>query len=171
MNLLAAIAVARVCDIPAEKLKGPVQTVTVGKMRGERLEHNGIVIWNDCYNSNPEAARSMLDVLRQTPAKRRIAVLGEMLELGSAAGELHREVGRYAAGLGIDFLIGVRGNAHAMIDAAVGAGLPESAAIFFEEAGPAGEFVRGIARAGDAVLFKGSRGVAVERALEGLLRQ
>lgn len=171
MNLLAAIAVARVCDVPAEKLKGPVRTFTTGKMRGERIEYNGIVIWNDCYNSNPEAARSMLDVLRQTPARRRIAVLGEMLELGSAAGELHRDVGRYAAGLGIDFLIGVRGNAHAMIDAAVGAGLPESAAIFFEEAGPAGEFVRGIAREGDAVLFKGSRGVAVERALEGLLRQ
>lgn len=171
MNLLAAIAVARVCDIPAEKLIGPVRTFTTGKMRGERIEHNGIVIWNDCYNSNPEAARSMLDVLRQTPAKRRIAVLGEMLELGNAGGELHREVGRYAAGLGIDFLIGVRGNAHAMIDAAVGAGLPESAAVFFEAAGPAGEYVRAIARSGDAVLFKGSRGVAVERALEGLLRQ
>jgi UDP-N-acetylmuramoyl-tripeptide--D-alanyl-D-alanine ligase len=171
MNLLAAIAVARVCDIPAERLKDPVRTFTTGKMRGERLEHNGIVIWNDCYNSNPEAARAMLDVLRQTSAKRRIAVLGEMLELGSAAGELHREVGRYAAGLGIDFLIGVRGDAHAMIDAAVGAGLPESAAIFFEDAGPAGDYIRGIARPGDAVLFKGSRGVAVERAMERLLRQ
>lgn len=171
MNLLAAIAVARVCDIPAEKLKGPVRTFTAGKMRGERLEHNGIVIWNDCYNSNPEAARSMLDVLRQTPARRRFAVLGEMLELGSAAGELHREVGRYAAGLGIDFLVGVRGNAHAMIDAAVGAGLPESAAIFFEDAGEAGAFVERTARNGDAVLFKGSRSVAVERAMERLLRQ
>jgi UDP-N-acetylmuramoyl-tripeptide--D-alanyl-D-alanine ligase len=170
MNLLAAIAVAQVCDIPAQKLAGPVRTFTTGKMRGERIEHNGIVIWNDCYNSNPEAARSMLDALRQTPARRRIAVLGEMLELGSAAGALHREVGRYAAELGIDFLIGVRGNAHAMIDAAVGAGLPESAAIFFEEAGEAGAFVRGIVRPGDAVLFKGSRGVAVERAMEGLLR-
>ena len=92
-----------------------------------------------------------------------------MLELGSAAGELHRDVGRYAARLGIDFLIGVRGNAHAMIDAAVGAGLPESAAHFFEEASEAGEFVRRIARPGDAVLFKGSRGVAVERALERML--
>jgi len=171
MNLLAAIAVARVCDIPAEKLKDPVRTFTTGKMRGERLEHKGIVIWNDCYNSNPEAARSMLDVLRQTPAKRRIGVLGEMLELGSAADELHREVGRYATQLGIDFLIGVQGHAHAMIDAAVGAGLPESAAIFFEQASEAGELVREMARAGDAILFKGSRGVAVERAMEGLLRQ
>lgn len=168
MNLLAAIAVARIFEIPAAELTGPVRTFTVGKMRGERLQHHGITIWNDCYNSNPEAVRSMLDVLRQTPARRRIAVLGEMLELGSASEELHRQVGRYAAERQIDFLIGVRGYAHAMVDAAVGAGLPESAAHFFEDAGEAGEFVRSLARAGDAVLFKGSRGVAVERALERL---
>jgi UDP-N-acetylmuramoyl-tripeptide--D-alanyl-D-alanine ligase len=169
MNLLAAIAVAQVSGIAPEKLADPVRTFAVGKMRGERLEHQGMVIWNDCYNSNPEAARSMIDVLRGTPAKRRIAVLGEMLELGSAAGELHREVGRYAAQQGIDFLIGVQGSADAMIDAAVGAGLPESAAYFFENAGGAGEFLRALARPGDALLFKGSRGVAIEQALERLL--
>jgi UDP-N-acetylmuramoyl-tripeptide--D-alanyl-D-alanine ligase len=169
MNLLAAIAVARVCGIEAERLRERVRSFTVGKMRGERLERNGLIIWNDCYNSNPEAARSLIDVLRDTPATRRIAVLGEMLELGSAAEELHRGLGRYAARQGIDFLIGVRGNAYAMIDAAVGAGLPESAAFFFEDAGGAGEFLRRLAQPGDALLFKGSRGVAVERALERLL--
>ncbi|PWU01196.1 MAG: UDP-N-acetylmuramoyl-tripeptide--D-alanyl-D-alanine ligase [Terriglobia bacterium] len=169
MNLLAAIAVARVLGIPAERLHGAVHSFTVGKMRGERLEHNGMVIWNDCYNSNPEAARYMLDVLLQTPARRRIAVMGEMLELGGASEDLHRQAGRYAAEKHIDFLIGVRGNAHAMIDAAVGAGLPESAAHFFEDAREAGEYVRRIARPGDALLFKGSRGVAVERALETVL--
>jgi UDP-N-acetylmuramyl pentapeptide synthase len=58
-----------------------------------------------------------------------------------------------------------------MIDAAVGAGLPESAATFFKDAGEAGTFVKRIARKGDAVLFKGSRAVAVERAMEGLLQQ
>ncbi|MBV8733108.1 MAG: UDP-N-acetylmuramoyl-tripeptide--D-alanyl-D-alanine ligase [Acidobacteriia bacterium] len=166
MNLLAAIAVAGVFGIQPAQLKEAVRTFAVGKMRGERLERNGLVIWNDCYNSNPEAARSMIDVLRATPAKRRIAVLGEMLELGNAAGELHRDVGRYAARAGIDLLIGVRGNAHAMIDAAVGAGLPESAAYFFGDAASAGEFLRGLVQSGDAILFKGSRGVAVERALE-----
>jgi UDP-N-acetylmuramoyl-tripeptide--D-alanyl-D-alanine ligase len=169
MNLLAAIAVARVCDIQPGRLREQVRSFTVGKMRGERLNCNGFIIWNDCYNSNPEAVRSMIDVLRGTPARRRIAVLGEMLELGSAAEELHREVGRYAARQGIDFLIGVRGKAYAMIDAAVGAGLPESAAFFFEDAGGAGEFLRRLAQPGDALLFKGSRGVAVERALERLL--
>lgn len=169
LNLLAAIAVARVFDIAPDKLVEPVRTFTIGKMRGEKLEHNGIVIWNDCYNSNPEAARSMIEVLRDTPARRRIAVLGEMLELGNAAGELHRELGRYVASQGIDFLIGVHGEAHAMLGAAVAAGLPESGAHFFEDAAAAGDFVRSIGRPGDAVLFKGSRGVAVERALERML--
>ena len=83
MNLLAAIAVARVFGIAPERLREPVRTFAVGKMRGERSEHNGVVVWNDCYNSNPEAAQSMIDVLRETPAARRIAVLGEMLELGA----------------------------------------------------------------------------------------
>src|SRR5579871_1572044 len=169
MNLLAGIAVAGILGIEAAKLTGAVRSFSVGKMRGERLERNGVVIWNDCYNSNPDAARAMLDVLRQTPAERRLAVLGEMLELGRASRELHEQLGRYAVERGIDFLIGVRGDARAMIDAAVGAGLPESAALFFEDAGEAGAWVRQLARPGDAVLVKGSRSVRMERALERLL--
>ena len=169
LNLLAAIAVAREFGIAPEKLAAAVRSFAVGKMRGERIEHNGMVIWDDCYNSNPEAARSMLDVLHETPAERRIALLGEMLELGTSADRLHREVGHYAACGGIDLLIGVRGHARAMVEAAAAAGLPESAALFFEDAGEAGEFLRRTARTGDAILFKGSRGVAVEQALARLL--
>src|SRR4029434_459725 len=97
MNLLAAIAVALEFGIAPEKLRDAVRTFTAGKMRGERMEHNGVTIWNDCYNSNPEAARAMLEVLAATPARRRVAVLGEMLELGHSAEDLHRDVGRYAA--------------------------------------------------------------------------
>ncbi len=169
MNLLAAIAVARVFGIPPERLREPVRTFDVGPMRGQRSERRGMVVWNDCYNSNPEAAQAMIDVLLRTPAGRRIAVLGEMLELGRAAEELHRQVGRYAAEHGVDLLIGVRGHARAMIDAAVGAGLPESAALFFEDPAGAGEFARRSGRPGDAILFKGSRGVHVEQALERFL--
>jgi len=165
MNLLAALAVARVFEIAPERLRHPVRHFTAGKMRGERIEHNGIVIWNDCYNSNPEAAQSMIDVLRETPATRRIAVLGEMLELGRASEALHRQVGRYAAEHGVDFLIGVRGDALAMVDAAARIGN----AVFFDDAAEAGAAVRRLARPGDAVLFKGSRGVKVERALETFL--
>ncbi len=163
MNLLAAIAVAHVFQIAPERLRPAVAGFNVGNMRGERTLHHGIVIWNDCYNSNPEAAQSMLDVLRETPAARRIAVLGEMLELGSAAEELHRQVGRYAAGRGVDLLIGVHGAARAMVEAAAQAGVE---AQFFEDPAEAGDRVRQVARSGDAILFKGSRGVKVEKALE-----
>jgi UDP-N-acetylmuramoyl-tripeptide--D-alanyl-D-alanine ligase len=139
-------------------------------MRGERLEHQGIVVWNDCYNSNPAAAQAMIDVLGKTPAKRRIAVLGEMLELGHASEELHRKLGRYASEHGLDRLIGVRGSARWMVEEAIAAGLPEGAVRFFEDPVEAGDLVRQWARPGDAVLFKGSRGVRVERALERFLK-
>jgi UDP-N-acetylmuramoyl-tripeptide--D-alanyl-D-alanine ligase len=169
MNLLAAIAVGREFGIALEEMREPIRNFAVGKMRGERMEHNGILVWNDCYNSNPEAAQSMIDVLRESRAARRIAVLGEMLELGHAAESLHRQVGKYAAEHGVDLLIGVRGCARDMVDAAVSAGLPRSAGYFFEGAGEAGDFVRRAAHVGDAILFKGSRGVHVERALERFL--
>src|SRR6516164_7861845 len=142
MNLLAAIAVAHVFKIAPERLRPAVANFNVGNMRGERTVHHGIVIWNDCYNSNPEAAQSMLDVLRETPATRHIAVLGEMLELGSAAEELHRQVGRYAAGRGVDLLIGVHGAARAMVEAAAQAGVE---AQFFEDPAEAGDRVRQLA--------------------------
>jgi UDP-N-acetylmuramoyl-tripeptide--D-alanyl-D-alanine ligase len=169
LNLLAALAVARAFDIAPERLREAVRTFAVGKMRGEKLEHNGILVWNDCYNSNPDAARAMLDVLGAAPAGRRIAVLGEMLELGEASGDLHRQVGRYAAESGVDLLVGVRGHARDMIEAARSAGLANGSAVFFEDAAEAGEFARRAASRGDAVLFKGSRGVHVERALERFL--
>lgn len=160
-NLLAAIAVAREFGIAPERLREPVHTFAVGKMRGERIEHGGMIFWNDCYNSNPEAARSMIDVLRETPAERRIAVLGEMLELGEASGALHRQVGEYAAARGIDLVIGVHGAAKSLACAAAG--------IYFEEPEAAGDYLRSIARPGDAMLFKGSRGVHIERVLERLV--
>ncbi|MGH9718955.1 MAG: UDP-N-acetylmuramoyl-tripeptide--D-alanyl-D-alanine ligase, partial [Bryobacteraceae bacterium] len=169
LNVLAGIAVAREFGIPPSRLPEAVRSLSAGKMRGERIVRGGITIWNDCYNSNPEAVRSMIDVLGASPARRRIAVLGEMLELGRKAEPLHREVGSYVAGRGIDVLIGIRGAARHMVDEAVRAGL-SGAAYFFDDPQTAGAFVRQMLREGDAVLFKGSRGVAVEKALHEVLR-
>mgnify|MGYP004701509529 CR=1 FL=1 len=166
MNALAGIAAARAFGIPAERLQDAVRTLPAGRMRCERLEHAGVTVWNDCYNANPEAMRAMIDLLAATPAARRVAVLGEMLELGRAAERLHREVGRYAAARCIDILIGVRGAAAWMVEEARQAGMNDGTARFFDTPEPAGEFARQCARPGDAVLFKGSRGVAMERALE-----
>jgi UDP-N-acetylmuramoyl-tripeptide--D-alanyl-D-alanine ligase len=168
-NLLAGIAVAGVYGIAPERLTGRVRNIQPGKMRGERFRHHDILVFNDCYNSNPDAARAMLKVLRDTPAKRRFAVLGEMLELGSWAEPLHRDVGNYAAECGIDVLVGLRGAACYMLDAAKRSGLRADAAFFFDDPVPAGQLVRSLAQPGDAVLFKGSRSVHVELALEQFL--
>jgi UDP-N-acetylmuramoyl-tripeptide--D-alanyl-D-alanine ligase len=168
-NFLAGIAVAGLNGIRPEQLTQVVRDIPPGRMRGERFLHNGILILDDCYNSNPDAARAMIDVLRDTPAKRRIAVLGEMLELGRWSGALHRDLGSYVVAQGIDVLVGIRGAAGDLVDAAKESGQAVTAAFFFPEPAAAGDRLREIARQGDVILFKGSRGTHVERALERFL--
>jgi UDP-N-acetylmuramoyl-tripeptide--D-alanyl-D-alanine ligase len=167
-NILAGIAVATVFGIPVNELVPAVAELRPGRMRGERQVRGGLTILNDCYNSNPDAARFMIDVLRTEPARRRIAVLGEMLELGAWSEELHRKVGEYAAISGIDIVLGIRGAASYLVEGAAAAGLARDSALFFHEPEEAGAFLREYVRPGDAILFKGSRGTHVERALSGL---
>jgi len=168
-NVLAGIAAASLFGIAPDRLTERVRRLRPTKMRGERITHNGILIYNDCYNSNPDAVRAMLDLLRDTPARRRIAVLGEMLELGRLAEALHRDVGNYAATCGIDVLVGIRGASCYMLDAAKRSGLRDDAAFFFDDAAQAGRLVKSLAQPGDAILFKGSRGVHVENAVAEVL--
>jgi UDP-N-acetylmuramoyl-tripeptide--D-alanyl-D-alanine ligase len=169
LNLLAGIAVAQLHGIALHELQDAVHEFQPGKMRGTRFDHHGISIFDDCYNANPDAVRAMLDVLRDSPAERRIAVLGEMLELGRWAEPLHREVGRYVAAAGISVLVGIRGVARQMVDAAIEGGLKPDAAFFFDRPEDAGQHLKTLARPGDAILFKGSRGTHVEKALERFL--
>lgn len=169
LNLLAGIAVAGLFGMRPRELVEAVRSLEAGKMRGTLLNHHGILVFDDCYNANPDAVRAMLDVLRDTPAERRIAVLGEMLELGHWAEALHRGVGQYVAESGIHVLVGIRGVARQMVDAAIMGGLKKDAAFFFDNPEQAGLHVRNIAQAGDAILFKGSRGTHVEKALEKFL--
>jgi UDP-N-acetylmuramoyl-tripeptide--D-alanyl-D-alanine ligase len=107
----------------------------------------------------------MIDTLASMKAERRILVAGEMLELGPTAEALHRECGKHAAEKKIDFVIGVRGLARFVAEAACGAG---TQAQFVETPEQAGEWLNRNLRAGDAVLLKASRGVKLERALEML---
>jgi UDP-N-acetylmuramoyl-tripeptide--D-alanyl-D-alanine ligase len=170
-NVLAAIAAARALGIDAKRLPDAVHSLAPGKMRGERSERSGVTIINDCYNANPEATRSMIELLRGTPAQRRIAVLGEMLELGREAETLHRGIGRFAAEQGIHAVIGIRGAARFIAGEAIRAGMSDSAACFFETPEEAGEFLRSYIRPGDAILFKGSRGVQVEKAIDAAFEE
>jgi UDP-N-acetylmuramoyl-tripeptide--D-alanyl-D-alanine ligase len=122
----------------------------------------GAILINDCYNSNPQALDSMVAALGQTPAKRRVVIAGEMLELGPSAPELHGECGRKMALHKVDYVVGVRGNARFIAEGAASAGV---AAEFVETTEQAGEWLAYNLRGGDAVLLKGSRGVGLERAL------
>jgi UDP-N-acetylmuramoyl-tripeptide--D-alanyl-D-alanine ligase len=165
LNILAGIAVAGVFGIPPKELVAAVAALTPGKMRGERKVWRGATVLNDSYNSNPEAARNMLDVLRAEPASRRIAVLGEMRELGQMSEQLHRQLGEYAAHVGIDVVIGIHGAARFLVESAGKAGLPAKSALFFDQPDSAGDFLKDFVQSGDAILFKGSRGTQVETAL------
>ena len=165
-NVLAGLAVAKLFGFSLNELTGSVAALQPGKMRGERTEVKDAIVYNDAYNSNPEAAAQGIDVLLAEPALRKIAVLGEMLELGAWSERLHRDLGRYAAERGVHIVIGVQGDAAAIVEAALAAGLDRGSALFFEDAASAGDYLRSVLRQGDAVLLKGSRGAHLERALK-----
>jgi UDP-N-acetylmuramoyl-tripeptide--D-alanyl-D-alanine ligase len=172
-NALAAIAVGLQAGIPLARCVESIASLKPEDKRGELIEWRGATIINDCYNSNPEALQSMIRTLAAVPAKRRILVAGEMLELGKHAAQLHRECGGAAAEAGIDFVIGVRGLAReivAGVEAAEdsNAGNGRTKAIFLETPQAAGEWLRRNLKAGDAVLLKGSRGVRLEQAITTL---
>jgi len=171
-NAVAAIAVAREAGVPLRDAIRALETLTAGDKRGEILtltgKWAGAAIINDSYNSNPEALKSMIQALAARPAKRRILVAGEMLELGNHATELHEACGRAAAEAGIDVILGVRGNAERLVLGASSAGVAGVDTLFLTDAEAAGSWLAENLRPGDVVLVKGSRGVRLERAIEPL---
>lgn len=164
-NALAATAAALQKGITPSQVAAALARVTPGDKRGQLLELNGATLINDSYNSNPRALESMIDTLAEMKAQRRILIAGEMLELGPTGEKLHRDSGIHAAQKKIDFIIGVRGLAKALVEGASGAG---ANARFMETPEEAGEWLAKELRPGDAVLLKASRGVKLERALEKL---
>ena len=165
-NALAGLAVACEAGVDLDLAIEALESLTAGDKRGELLQIDGATLLNDSYNSNPEALRSMIQSLAVRPAKRRILVAGEMLELGAHAPELHHACGKAAAEAGIDVVVGVRGNAEHLATAACAAGVES---IFLPDAEAAGRWLKENLRPGDAVLVKGSRGVHLERAIDTLL--
>ena len=169
MNAMAGLAVALEAGVELDAAVAALSTLTAGDKRGQVLELGGATILNDCYNSNPEALKSMIRTLAARPAKgRRILVAGEMLELGDHAEALHTACGKAAAEAGIELVAGVQGNAKFLATAAVAGG---AQAVFLVDATAAGQWMAQNVRAGDVVLVKGSRGVHLERAIEAAKEQ
>jgi UDP-N-acetylmuramoyl-tripeptide--D-alanyl-D-alanine ligase len=157
-NALAAIGAGVALGAPLGEMADRAANIGFSRFRGERLElGDGIVLVNDCYNANPVSMRAALDHLATLDGGRRIAVLGEMAELGDHAASYHREVGEHARGHGIDVLIGVGAPARDY-DPDELVGDPEEAA----------ELLAAQLTSGDSVLVKGSRSAGLETVAEAL---
>ena len=164
-NALAAIAVAGDYGVPLDAMVERLAATRPAARRGEvwRLP-SGVALVDDSYNSNPRALQRMLDaVAAERMCSRRLAVLGEMLELGEQATALHEACGRAAARAGLAHLVTVGGPpALALANAAIAAGMPPSAVQHVGTSAEAADLLVPMLRAGDVVLVKGSRGVRTD---------
>lgn len=157
LNALAAICVAHHLGFsPGEIRQGLLKSYRTRRRLFLRRSPNGILVVDDSYSSNPHALRAALDVLVQLEGERKIAVLGEMLELGAYSVTGHREVGRYIAGKGLDLLLTLGRRARLIGEEAVACGLDSSRFRHFTNRADLHAYLKGHLRAGDIVLVKGS---------------
>jgi UDP-N-acetylmuramoyl-tripeptide--D-alanyl-D-alanine ligase len=163
-NTLAALAVAFLFGLSPSSLIAAVSHLRPAPRRGElvRLAGGGLVV-DDTYNSNPAALEAMLGAVAEIPARRRYAVLGGMMELGSRSEQMHFRCGRRVAELGFAGLITVGNEARPLAAGALQAGLPRAATHQCDTPEEAGERLREWLRDGDVALLKASRAVRLER--------
>ncbi len=169
-NALAAITAASLLGVHGEEIvKGLADFRNTG-MRQRIFEQNGYTLIDDCYNAGPESMAAALDVLAACPCKgRRIAVLGDMMELGSVSSAEHYRVGRLAAEKKIDLVLAYGACAPRVASGAVTGGVPPDKAIAYDDQDQMIHELRARARPGDVLLFKGSRGMKMERVLQQFL--
>jgi UDP-N-acetylmuramoyl-tripeptide--D-alanyl-D-alanine ligase len=180
-NLFAAIMVVQHLGMKNVEIQEAVKGLAPLANRGFISRHGGLTIIDETYNSNPEALKKTLDWVDQEYKKKKnrkkIAVLGDMLELGEKEEQFHREVGKFFASLGFDRLITVGKRALSIAEAARGAGFPPGHIRSFQEAVEAGKYLKETfstepSRDGDVIiLFKASRGIQLEKALNEFLKE
>jgi len=171
LNLLAAAAVALELGVPLPAIADRAASMAPAPHRGELLRlPGGITLIDDSYNSSPAALKRSLETVHAaTGSARKIAVLGEMLELGSHAERLHQECGRAAADAGLSLLIAVGGDgAQWLADSARRAGMAESAVLCVPTSAEASELALRKVRPGDLILVKGSRGIRTDLVVDRL---
>jgi UDP-N-acetylmuramoyl-tripeptide--D-alanyl-D-alanine ligase len=170
-NLLAATAVAIELGVPLATIVQRAARVRPAAHRGELLRlPGGVTLIDDSYNSSPAALQRALETVRHASGSaRKVAVLGEMLELGDHAIRLHEACGRAAAEAGLDVLIAVGGDAaQRLAGAAIAAGMPAAAVLHVAASEAAADQAQRKVRAGDLVLVKGSRGIRTDLVVERL---
>jgi UDP-N-acetylmuramoyl-tripeptide--D-alanyl-D-alanine ligase len=168
-NFLAAAACAHVLGVAPERMAEAAASLRPARHRGElRRLGEGVTLLDDCYNSSPEALEAAVAALALVPGRRRVAILGDMLELGPSGPALHRAAGESLAGR-VDVVVGVGELARGIVEGAREAGVPAPSLGHFADAAGAVTALGDLVRPGDAVLVKASRGVRLEAVADALL--
>jgi UDP-N-acetylmuramoyl-tripeptide--D-alanyl-D-alanine ligase len=165
-NALQAAAVGYMQGLDLDEIRNGLESVTLPGMRMEQIVRDGVRYVNDCYNANVPSTQAALRMLRETPCTgRRIAVLGDMLELGAHSASAHREIGVQAAECDFALLITVGTESLATAESAVAAGMESHKVLSVSDATEAALALRSLVREGDLVLVKGSRRIGLEKIL------
>ena len=168
-DALAAVAVAIQLNVTTEKIRESLSCFRNMAGRQEIYEKNGYTVIQDCYNAGPESMAAALAVLGNKPG-RRIAVLGEMLELGARTAAEHYKVGRIAAEKA-DVMLAYGPNSVSMLNGALTGGMTKNTARAFTDKDRMIRALKQLAKPGDVLLFKGSRGMRMEQVLEGFFTE
>jgi len=163
LNALAAMAVAQRFGMAAEEAAAALADLPAGPMRLERIECGAVTVFNDAYNANPASLLAAAAVLAETPAARRVLVVGDMKELGERAEALHEDTGRRVAARGLDLLVAVGPLGRYIARGAAAEGMET---VCFDTVEDASAGLGGLLKPGDVVLLKGSRSMRMERLVE-----
>lgn len=168
-NALAAAAVGFALNLSGATIAQGLARFRPAAMRSQIVAHHGVQIINDCYNANPASMKAALELLAHwSPARERVAVLGDMLELGRDSRQLHREVGQDLASLPLSRLVACGELGREIAQGARQAGVPHSSIIELPDASAASEWLKKTVRQGDVVLVKASRGMKMEQIVQVL---
>lgn len=169
-NALAAILIARQLGMKQAEIQEACRCLIPLAGRGTLSRQKGFTIIDETYNSNPEALKRTLAWLDQEFSVPKVAVLGDMLELGEGEERFHRQVGRFLAGLHFDLLVTVGLRARQIAAGAKKAGFPQRRIREFSQPEEAGAYLKEAVAAGAVLLFKASRGIGLENGLEAFLK-
>jgi UDP-N-acetylmuramoyl-tripeptide--D-alanyl-D-alanine ligase len=167
-NALAAIAVGRRLGLTDEDLADGLADAKGPDMRLQLQPAGDVTILNDAYNANPASMRAAIDTVANLGAARRIAVLGDMLELGRSSDRFHREIGEFAASIGLDALVCIGPQSRLIMEAAIVKGMNPAHVSHFSDSASAAREIPGWLDHGDLVLVKGSRGMRLEKVAQAV---
>lgn len=168
-NALAAVAVGCELGIPMEYIVNGIAAFSPSKMRMDIIAFNGMKIINDVYNASPNSMEAGINVLSEIGLEnRKIAVLGDMLELGEWAEKAHFDIGKYASAAQIDQIIAVGSNARFIAEGALSTGYSKERVKYFQSNTEALDYLQKNLVSGDVILVKGSRGMKMEEIIKGL---